>query len=197
MLGTAKPRQRTNPPGRADALADIVLPDQDGHEVRLGDLWSEDPVVLVWVRHYGCVHCRNHAVQLEGARSEFDAAGVRVVLVGQATPRQAAHFRRRLGIDLPVLADEKRESYRLAGAKVATAGELLGPKSVTAGLKATFESRGKVHQGRIIGHPAQLGGAMVIAPGGEITWSHMAENASDNASPDEILAAARQVSTTG
>jgi hypothetical protein len=38
---------------------------------------------------------------------------------------------------------------------------------------------------------------MVIAPGGEITWSHMAEDASDNASPDEILAAARQVSTTG
>ena len=49
----------------------------------------------------------------------------------------------------------------------------------------------------MIGHPAQLGGAMVVAPGGEITWSHMAENASDNAAPEEILAAARQVSTAG
>ena len=196
MLGTAKPRQRTNAPGRADELADIVLPDHDGNEVRLGDLWREEPVALVWVRHYGCVHCRSHAVELERARSEFDAAGVRVVLVGQATPRQAAHFRRRLDIDLPVLADESRESYKAAGAKVATAGELLGPKSVTAGLKATFESRGKVHQGRIIGHPAQLGGAMVIAPDGQVTWSHMAEDASDNASPEEILAAARQASTT-
>jgi hypothetical protein len=28
-------------------------------------------------------------------------------------------------------------------------------------------------------------------------WSHMAEDASDNASPNEILAAARQASTTG
>jgi peroxiredoxin len=196
MLGTAKPRQRTNAPGRADTLADIVLPDHEGNEVRLGDLWSEEPVALVWVRHYGCVHCRSHAVQLNDARSEFNAAGARIVLVGQATPRQAAHFRRRLGVDLPVLADESRESYKAAGAKVATAGELLGPKSVTAGLKATFESRGKVHQGRIIGHPAQLGGAMVIAPDGQVTWSHMAEDASDNASPEEILAAARQASTT-
>ena len=99
-------------------------------------------------------------------------------------------------IDLPVLADESRDTYRAAGAKMATAGELLGPKSVSRGLKATFESRGKVHQGRIIGHAAQLGGAMVITPGGEVTWSHMAEDASDNASPDEILAAARQASTT-
>jgi prostamide/prostaglandin F2alpha synthase len=38
---------------RADALADIVLPDQDGTDVRLGDLWRERPVALVWLRHYG------------------------------------------------------------------------------------------------------------------------------------------------
>ncbi len=136
-------------------------------------------------------------MQLHRAREEFEAAGVPLVLIGQATPRHAAHFRRRQGIELPVLADERRESYRAAGAKVATAGELLGPRSVSAGLRKTFASRGKVHQGRIIGHPAQLGGAMVIAPGGEVTWSHMAEDASDNASPEEILAAARQASTSG
>jgi peroxiredoxin len=197
VLGISKERRRTSPPERADALADIVLPDHEGNEVRLGDLWSEAPVAVVWVRHYGCVHCRSHAVQLQEAGPEFNDAGVRVVLVGQATPRQAAHFRRRLEIDLPVLADEERESYKAAGAKVATTGELLGPRSVSAGLRRTFESRGKVHQGRIIGHPAQLGGAMVIAPGDEVTWSHMAENAADNATPAEILAAAREASTTG
>jgi hypothetical protein len=38
---------------RADALADIVLPDQDGNDVRLGDLWRDGPVTLVWIRHYG------------------------------------------------------------------------------------------------------------------------------------------------
>ena len=53
MLGTATGRQRTKVPARADALADIVLPDQDGNDVRLGDLWRERPVALVWLRHYG------------------------------------------------------------------------------------------------------------------------------------------------
>ena len=38
---------------RADELADAVLPDQDGENVRLGDLWAERPVALVWLRHYG------------------------------------------------------------------------------------------------------------------------------------------------
>ncbi len=53
MFGAATTRQTTNPPARADALADIVLPDQDGNEVRLGDLWRDGPVALVWLRHYG------------------------------------------------------------------------------------------------------------------------------------------------
>jgi hypothetical protein len=40
-------------PERADDLADLVLPDQDGDDVRLGDLWAQRPVALVWLRHYG------------------------------------------------------------------------------------------------------------------------------------------------
>jgi len=47
----AKQRERT--PERADALADVVLPDQDDREVRLGDLWAERPAAMVWLRHYG------------------------------------------------------------------------------------------------------------------------------------------------
>jgi hypothetical protein len=53
VLGVARSRQHPNPPARADALADIVLPDQDGVDVRLGDLWRDRPVALVWLRHYG------------------------------------------------------------------------------------------------------------------------------------------------
>jgi hypothetical protein len=35
------------------ALADITLTDAEGRHVRLGDLWQDRPVVLVWLRHYG------------------------------------------------------------------------------------------------------------------------------------------------
>jgi hypothetical protein len=49
MLAGSKP----SPPTRADGLADLVLPDQDGHDVRLADLWRDRPAALVWLRHYG------------------------------------------------------------------------------------------------------------------------------------------------
>jgi prostamide/prostaglandin F2alpha synthase len=126
---------------------------------------------------------------LDRAREGFEAAGANLVLIGQLTPRDAAHFRRRQQIELPVLADEQRTSYRVAGAKIGSLGDLLGPKVVAKGALTTLRT-GKL-QGRTRGNPAQLGGAMVIFTDGEITWSHMAGDAGDNASPEEILAALR------
>jgi hypothetical protein len=34
-------------------IDDIRLRDSDGDELRLGDLWRERPVALVFLRHYG------------------------------------------------------------------------------------------------------------------------------------------------
>lgn len=128
-------------------------------------------------------------MQLHRARSRFEDVGARLVLIGQASPRQAGSFRRRLDIDLPVLADEERVTYRAAGAKMATIGELLGPSVVAKGVVTI--ARDGVIQGRRIGHPAQLGGAMIVLVDGSIAWTHMSEDASDIARPVEILAALR------
>jgi hypothetical protein len=53
MFGIGGKRAQPSPPARADALADVVLQDSTGAEVRLGDLWADRPVVLVFLRHYG------------------------------------------------------------------------------------------------------------------------------------------------
>jgi len=34
-------------------LSEIVLPDTDGNEIRLGSVWASRPAVLVFLRHYG------------------------------------------------------------------------------------------------------------------------------------------------
>jgi len=34
-------------------LAEIVLPDTDGQQVKLGSLWADSPAVIVFLRHYG------------------------------------------------------------------------------------------------------------------------------------------------
>jgi len=34
-------------------LANIVLPEAGGGDIRLGSLWEKDPAVIVFLRHYG------------------------------------------------------------------------------------------------------------------------------------------------
>lgn len=38
---------------RIETLAELRLSDPDGTEHRLGDLWMSEPVVLVFLRHFG------------------------------------------------------------------------------------------------------------------------------------------------
>ena len=129
-------------------------------------------------------------MQLHRDREKFDAAGAALVVVGQGTPRHAQHFREQFDLDgLEVLVDPDREAYKLAGTKVATVSELFGPRSVLSGIKRSATT-GMV-QGTTKGHPAQLGGVMVVAPGGAVTWSHLADNAGDNPPNEDVLAAVK------
>jgi integrase/peroxiredoxin len=191
VLGTAKSRQETRPPDHARDLKDMVLKDHDGREVRLGDLWRDRPAVLVFLRYYGCAFCRAHAVKLHRDRERFQEVGVRLATIGQGTPEEAAHFRKKRKIEIPVLVDPDRATYEAAGAKIAVLSEIMGPRILARGLKSSVKSR--VFQGMIRGHPAQLGGVLVIAPDGSIRYAHMSEDASDNPPNEEILAAARAI----
>ena len=53
FLGASRGRQDARPPEDASGLADLVVQDLDGSDVRLGSLWEDQPAVLVWLRHYG------------------------------------------------------------------------------------------------------------------------------------------------
>ena len=130
-------------------------------------------------------------MQLHRDRDRFEAAGVDLAVIGQGTPAHARHFAESQNVSgLPLYVDRDREAYRAAGTKVGTLGELLGPRSVLRGLQRSVSDG--VRQGRTVGHPAQLGGTLLVLPDGSIPWSHMSEDASDNASAEELLEAARK-----
>ena len=121
------------------------------------------------------------------ARKKIEDAGASVVLIGQATPRHAAHYRRRYAPDLRVLADEDRSTYKKVGAIRGGAGELFSPNVVLKGIARAAKERQV--QGRPVGDVAQLGGTILVMPDGTIPWSHMSTDAADNAGIDELLEA--------
>lgn len=166
-------------------LRDLVLRNWRGADVRLGDLWSEHAVLLAFMRHYGCTFCRDQAVGLSGVASDLERAGAPLTLIGQGTPGNAAAFRERFGLDVDLLADTDRLAYRAVGARRVGAGKLIGPRMLARGAARMLRSG--VVQGRTVGHPAQLGGLLLVRPSGEVAWSHLSGDASDYPPAEEVL----------
>ena len=112
-----------------------------------------------------------------------------MVLIGQATPKHAAHYKRRYAPDLEILADSERKSYKAMGFPRASTAQLVGPKSLAKGL---VRGASGVGVGRPIGDVAQLGGSVLVEPDGKIVWTHVQQDASDNPSVEELLEALHQ-----
>src|SRR6187399_2097370 len=88
------------------ALSALSLPDQEGTRHHLGDLWADQPVVLVFLRHFGCIHCREHASQLGERYAELQALGANLVAIGTGNERYAAAFVKDENIPYLVLVDD-------------------------------------------------------------------------------------------
>jgi peroxiredoxin len=191
VLGSAKERQQTNPPDHARELKELVVKDEEGADVRLGDLWRDRPAVLVFLRHYGCTFCRANVVSFSRDREKFETAGVRLAAIGHGTPDQAAWFRRKQKVKIALLVDPGRMSYEAAGAKLGVFSEILGARVLARGVKRAIKSG--VRPGRVRGEAAQLGGVLVVAPDGSVRYAYLSDDASDNPPTSEVLAAARAI----
>jgi peroxiredoxin len=55
-------------------------------------LVQESPVLLIFLRHFGCSFCRKSISDIAGLNTELDARGVRPVFVHLGTPERAKPF---------------------------------------------------------------------------------------------------------
>ena len=120
---------------------------------------------------------------------EFRKAGVRVAAIGLGDATYARAFREETGIGFPLLVDDERKAYAAAGLKQASILHLLYRENATARARAKAGG----HRQRKLGkNPFQLGGSFVFVPGDVDRFAHVSRTFGDNASPADLLAAARR-----
>ena len=168
---------------------EATLRDHAGAEVALSALWQAQPTLLVFLRHFGCPHCRGHAIQLRRDAAKYRAAGGQVVLVGLGEPEKAAAFRDDLGLPFTVLCDADKATYRAYG--------------LTRRLNF-FREANPAAVSRFIGDVArygtalteqdmfQLGGVFVIDRAGIVRFTFTALRAADFPPTAELLHTIRE-----
>ncbi len=170
----------------ATDLGPLRLTEDDGVPVSLGAFWAERPVVLVFVRHFGCVFCREQVNQLKKYVPEIRARGAEMVIVGSGDEASAAVFRENLALDVPILVDPDLVSYRTAGLRRDLLAA-LSPKRVRNAWRAFKDG---YRPRRLQGDPLQQGGVFVIGAGGEdVLFAHASEVPGDHPDPLAVLGA--------
>jgi hypothetical protein len=173
-----------------DRLSKLPIQDEAGRTLSFGDLWAEQNVLVVFVRHFGCIFCRQQLIELREIIPEIVREGSKVVVIGNGTSNFIRGFKE--AIDQPSLSvycDPTLATYEAADLN---RGHLatLDPRWAASGLKA-FASG--YRQGETQGDVFQLGGVLLFARGGELLFRQTSRFAGDHATPAEILAATKPI----
>lgn len=182
-------------PDVGDQAPDARVETLNRDAVELSTLWAgaDRGLALVFLRHYGCPFCKEHAREIDSHSGDLRHAGVAVALIGCGSSDEARHFRDDLSLNIPLFNDADRDAYAAYGLGLASAGSLLNPKVMAGGVRAA--AKGFLPR-RSSGHPLQLQGQFLIGRDGTIKSASRPAVMSDIPSASDLLAEAMSLPWT-
>ncbi|XP_042356659.1 prostamide/prostaglandin F synthase [Plectropomus leopardus] len=166
---------------------------ETGESVELQSLWKDQPVVLFFLRRFGCQVCRWMASEVSKLESDMKASGVSLVGVGPEEFglkefKEGGYFKGSIYID------EQKKTYKDLGFKRYTAISVvpaaLAKKVRNAASKATVAGI----QGNFSGDLLQSGGMLIVAKGGEKVLVHFIQDSPGDHLPLEDISKALGIS---
>lgn len=151
------------------------------------DVPGDGPTMLVFLRHFGCIFCREMTRDVHAAAAS-DPAYPPVVFVGQGDREETDAFLATLWPDASIICDPERTLYSAFGLGKGSIYQMFGPSVWACGVRARL--KGNV-RGKVIGDPWTMPGVFVANADGEILWTHTFAHAGDHPDWKAIPAAIR------
>lgn len=170
---------------KGDRFPKLRLEDLDG-EVGLERFWREGPVIVNFMRHFGCSFCREHLVRLAAADDEIRAAGGRTVAIFQYDAEATTSYCESRGLPFDCLGDPRLEAYAEIGLGNGSIRQLFGWKVMRRGRQAYKANGLGGPQG---GTSKLMPGTFVVDGEGRVELAHYSANAADNPEVDALIAA--------
>jgi peroxiredoxin len=129
----------------------------------LAALSRQGPLVVVLLRHSGCVFCREAIADAAAALPRIEEAGARLVLVHQGDDDGLRAIAAGHGIErVDRVSDPEKRLYRALEVPRGSFGQLFGPAVWWPGLRALVRGHGL---GPLVGDGFQMPGAFLVRDG--------------------------------
>ena len=140
------------------------------------------PVLLVFLRHFGCNFCREAMSDISKSRRTIEGNGTRIVLVHMSDDETANRYFKRYKIEgIDCIADPELHLYKAFGLVRGTFSQIFGLQSFFRGFKTiVLDGHGA---GAVIGDGLQMPGVFMIYKG-EIRDSYIHQHTHER--PDYV-----------
>uniref|UniRef100_A0A8C6SHH7 Prostamide/prostaglandin F synthase n=1 Tax=Neogobius melanostomus TaxID=47308 RepID=A0A8C6SHH7_9GOBI len=168
-----------------------TLKSETGETVELKSLWKDQPVVLFFLRRFGCQICRWMASEISKLEPDLKASGVSLVGIG---PEEFGlqEFKDGGFFKGAIFVDEKKKCYKdLAFKRPQCLPAALGKKVRDVSSKANAAGI----QGNFSGDLLQSGGMLIVDKGGEKVLLHFIQDSPGDLVPLEDISKAVGVSS--
>ena len=140
----------------------------------LAELSDDQPVLVVFLRHFGCTFCREALADLASKRQQIEETGVAIALVHMGTAAEGDSLFAKYELsDLPHVSDPECRLYRELGLERGRLSQLLGPGIWWRGFKAAIMNGHGI--GKLVGDGFQMPGVFLIHHGDVIRSYHHAD----------------------
>lgn len=144
---------------------------------------DEHPVMLVFLRHFGCVFCKEALSDLADSRASIEKKGTKIVFVHMAPDEVADNYFKKYDLEGCIHISNPSKSYYAAfGLMKGSISQLYGLRTWIRG----YQVRKKGHELELaeeLGDSTQMPGIFSIYAG-ELLDSYIHKNASEN--PDYL-----------
>jgi len=168
-----------------DKAPDSELLNTTGERVHLSDYWKKQPVVIVFLRHFGCTFCRQHIAMLRRDYAEFLDAGGEVLCIGMGGFKVGRGFEILMDTKFPTLVTgETNLAYQDYGLGKGSFGQIFSARSFAKALKATFQG----HVGTSVqGDPYQMPGVFIADTSGTLQYVHYYDDIADTPENSDLI----------
>ncbi|MFN3939218.1 MAG: SelL-related redox protein [Chitinophagales bacterium] len=130
----------------------------------LAELSEQSPVLLVFLRHFGCPFCQESLQQLSEKRAEIESKGIRILLVYMADQEIAQQFLQTYNLeDIDQLSDPESIAYKRFKLHRGSFNQLLGIKVLYRWTWLAIKK--KIYYKGVVGDIYQMPGIFLLHQG--------------------------------